>query len=162
MNQSVVRHKRSSKQKIFLNMDKIDLAILDILKENSKLGTKEIADQVGLTITPTYERIKKLERSGVIKGYTIELDKAAIRKNIQVFCQVSLKEHNLELLKKFEDQVVDFPEVSACYHIAGDHDYALFIEVFDMIAYETFLREKLTTIPSIGNVQSSFVMSEIK
>lgn len=143
-------------------MDKIDQAILEILSENSKLGTKEIAMQVGLTLTPTYERIKRLEKSGVIKNYTVELDKKAIGKSLQVFCQVSLKEHNLKLLKKFEDQVVEFPEVSACYHIAGDHDYALLIEVFDMSAYEKFLREKLATIPSIANVQSSFVMREIK
>lgn len=143
-------------------MDKIDQAILEILTENSKLGTKEVASQVGLTITPTYERIRRLEKSGVIKRYTVELDKAAVGRSLQVFCQVSLKEHNLKLLKKFEDQVVDFPEVSACYHIAGDHDYALFIEVYDMVAYEKFLREKLATIPSIANVQSSFVMSEIK
>tara|TARA_B110000908_G_scaffold15411_1_gene17596 strand:- start:1205 stop:1636 length:432 start_codon:yes stop_codon:yes gene_type:complete len=143
-------------------MDKIDRAILEILSENSKLGTKEIAMQVGLTLTPTYERIKRLEKSGVIKNYTVELDRKAIGKSLQVFCQVSLKEHNLKLLKKFEDQVVEFPEVSACYHIAGDHDYALLIEVFDMSAYEKLLREKLATIPSIANVQSSFVMREIK
>ena len=143
-------------------MDKIDRAILEILSENSKLGTKEIAMQVGLTLTPTYERIKRLEKSGVIKNYTVELDKKAIGKSLQVFCQVSLKEHNLKLLKKFEDQVVEFPEVSACYHIAGDHDYALLIEVFDMSAYEKLLREKLATIPSIANVQTSFVMREIK
>ena len=134
-------------------MDKIDRAILEILSENSKLGTKEIATQVGLTLTPTYERIKRLEKSGVIKNYTVELDRKAIGKSLQVFCQVSLKEHNLKLLKKFEDQVVEFPEVSACYHIAGDHDYALLIEVFDMSAYEKLLREKLATIPSIANVQ---------
>jgi DNA-binding Lrp family transcriptional regulator len=103
-----------------------------------------------------------LERTGVIKNYTVELDKKAIGKSLQVFCQVSLKEHNLKLLNKFEDQVVEFPEVSDCYHIAGDHDYALLIEVFDMSAYEKFLREKLATIPSIANVQSSFVMREIK
>lgn len=143
-------------------MDAIDKAIIEILAENSKLGTKEIASQVGLTITPTYERIKRLEKSGIIKRYTVDLDKKAIGKNLQVFCQVSLKEHKLELLKKFENQVVNLPEVSACFHIAGDHDYALFIEVFDMDAYESFLREKLATIPSIGNVQSSFVMSEIE
>jgi len=145
-----------------MTLDKIDLAIIEILKENGKLNNKEIAAQVGLTITPTYERIKRLERTGVIKNYTVELDKKAIGKSLQVFCQVSLKEHNLKLLNKFEDQVVEFLEVSACYHIAGDHDYALLIEVFDMSAYEKFLREKLATIPSIANVQSSFVMREIK
>ena len=145
-----------------MGLNKIDLAIIEILKKNAKLNNKEVAALVGLTVTPTFERIKRLEKSGVITRYTVELDKKAVGKNLQVFCQISLKEHNLELLKKFEDQVVDLPEVSSCYHIAGDHDYALFIEVYDMMAYETFLREKLATIPSIGNVRSSFVMSEIK
>ena len=142
-------------------MDKIDKAILEILEENSKLGTKEVAAQVGLTVTPTYERIKRLERDGVIKKYTIELDKNQVGKNLQVFCHVSLKEHNLELLKQFENKITVLPEVSACYHIAGDHDYALFIEVSNMQSYEQFLRQKLAIIPSIANVQSSFVMNEI-
>jgi len=143
-------------------MDPIDLAILEILQENSKLGTKEIASQVGLTVTPTYERIKRLEKNGVIRKYTIELDKKQVGKNIQVFCHVSLKEHNLELLRQFEKKIIVHPEVSACFHIAGDHDYALFIEVPDMESYEQFLRHKLATIPSIANVQSAFVMTEIK
>jgi len=143
-------------------MDNIDRAILKILSENAKLGTKEIANQIGLTITPTYERVRRLERTGVITGYTVRLNKKKIGKNLQVFCQVSLKEHNLELLKKFEDQVVNLPQVSDCYHIAGDHDYALMIEVLDMDEYEEFLREHLATIPSIAHVQSSFVMREIK
>ena len=142
-------------------MDKIDREILKILSKNSKLGMKEIAHEVGLTITPTYERVKRLEKSGIIKGYTVVLDKKKIGKGLQVFCQVSLKEHNLALLKKFEDQVVNLSQVSACYHIAGDHDYALLIEVNDMDAYEHFLREHLATIPSIANVQSSFVMNEL-
>ena len=143
-------------------MDKTDKAILEILKKNSKLGMKEIASQIGLTVTPTYERVRRLERTGVITGYTVTLNKKKIGKNLQVFCQVSLKEHNLGLLKKFEDQVVNLPQVSGCYHIAGDHDYALMIEVSDMDAYEDFLREHLAAIPSIANVQSSFVMREIK
>lgn len=143
-------------------MDKIDKAILEILEENSKLGTKEIAAQVGLTVTPTYERIKRMERDGVIKKYTIELDKNQVGKNLQVFCHVSLKEHNLELLQQFENKIIVLPEVSACYHIAGDHDYALFIEVPDMQCYEQFLRQKLAIIPSIANVQTSFVMNEIQ
>ncbi len=143
-------------------MDKIDKAILEILEENSKLGTKEIASQIGLTVTPTYERIKRLERDGVIKKYTIELDKKQVGKNLQVFCHVSLKEHNLELLHQFEKKIIVLPEVSACYHIAGDHDYALLIAVSDMESYEQFLRQKLATIPSIANVQSSFVMNEIR
>lgn len=142
-------------------MDAIDRAILEILEENSKQGTKEVAQQVGLSVTPTYERIKKLERDGIIKRYTVELDKTRIGKGLQVFCYVSLKEHNLELLQRFEKQVIAFPEVATCFHVAGDHDYALLIEIEDMETYEQFLRHKLTTIQSIVNVRSSFVMSEI-
>jgi DNA-binding Lrp family transcriptional regulator len=115
-----------------------------------------------LTVTPTYERIKRLERIGVITSYTACLNKKLIGKGLQVFCQVSLKEHNLELLESFEQMVVSFDEVSNCYHIAGDHDYALLIEVSDMGEYEAFLKQSLAKIPSIMNVQSSFVMSAIK
>ncbi len=143
-------------------MDEIDEAILEILVENSKIGTKEVALQVGLTVTPTYERIKRLEKQGVIQGYTTRLNKKIIGKGLQVFCQVSLKEHNIDLLKSFEKEVVGLGQVSACYHIAGDHDYALLIEVADMTEYESFLKQSLATLPSIANVQSSFVMSAIK
>ncbi|HIP31182.1 MAG TPA: Lrp/AsnC family transcriptional regulator [Crocinitomicaceae bacterium] len=143
-------------------LDAIDLAIIELLKENSKQGNKSIAEQVGLTITPTYERIKRLERTGVIIGYSVRLEKSKIGKNLQVFCQVSLKEHNLELLEVFEKEVVTLEEVASCYHIAGDYDYSLLVEVHDMEEYENFLRYKLTCISYIGNVQSSFVMSAIK
>jgi len=145
-----------------IKLDKIDFAILDILKENSKQGNKEIANQIGLTITPTYERIKRMERIGVIEGYTIKVNKAKVGKNLQVFSEVSLKEHNLELLKGFEKKVVALEEVINCFHIAGDYDYALLIEVADMNEYEFFLRHKLTSIPYISNVRSSFVMNSLK
>ena len=144
------------------DLDNIDFRILDLLKENSKQGNKEIASKIGLTITPTYERIKKMERLGVIEGYSIRINKQKIGKQLQVFCQVSLKEHNLDLLTVFEEEVVVLSEVVACYHIAGNYDYALLIETSDMKEYENFLKFKLTTIPYIGNVQSSFVMSAIK
>jgi DNA-binding Lrp family transcriptional regulator len=150
------------KSSMEIKLDKLDHLILELLIGNSKLGMKEVADKIGLTVTPTYERIKRLERTGVIQGYTVTLNKKAIGKNLQIYCQVSLKEHNIELLSGFENEVVTLPQVSACYHIAGDYDYALLIEVANMDAYQEFLRQKLATIPSIANVQSSFVMSVIK
>ena len=85
-----------------------------------------------------------------------------IGKGLKVQCLVSLKEHHLDLLKSFESKIVHFEEVSECYHIAGDYDYILVIEVGDMEEYQHFLKEKLASIPSISNVQSSFVMSNIK
>lgn len=143
-------------------MDSTDLQIIELLTRNSKMGMKEIAQVIGLTITPTYERVRRLERVGVIRGYTVKLDRKKVGRALQVFCQVTLKEHKLEWLRKFEELVVGFSQVTACYHIAGDHDYALLIEVEDMEAYEEFLREHLATIPSIAHVRSSFVMREIK
>lgn len=143
-------------------MDSTDQQIIELLTRNSKVGMKEIAQVIGLTVTPTYERVRRLERAGVIRSYTVKLDRKKVGRALQVFCQVTLKEHKLEWLRKFEELVVGFSQVTACYHIAGDHDYALLIEVEDMEAYEEFLREHLATIPSIANVQSSFVMREIK
>jgi DNA-binding Lrp family transcriptional regulator len=145
-----------------IHLDPIDRHILDLLVKNAKMGNKEIATQIGLSITPTFERIKRLERHGVIQSYVAILDKKAIGKGLKVLCQVSLKAHNLDLLIGFEDQVVHLDEVSACYHIAGNYDYLLTIEVGDMDEYQRFLKEKLASIPNIANVQSSFVMSTLK
>lgn len=145
-----------------ISLDTLDKKILDILRSNGKAGIKEIANEIGLTVSPTFERIKRLERGGVILSYTINVLKKAIGKNLQVFCQVTLKEHNAELISVFEEQVVGLSEVTACYHVAGNQDYILLIEVDDMNEYETFLKHKLATIPDISNVQSSFVMSALK
>lgn len=143
-------------------LDDTDLKILEILQENSKLGNKEIAEKIGLTVTPTFERVKRLERLRIIQSYTALVDKKAIGKGLKVLCQVSLKAHNLDLLLGFEDEVVHLNEVSACFHIAGNYDYLLTIEVGDMDEYQQFLKEKLASIPNIANVQSSFVMSTLK
>lgn len=145
-----------------VQLDETDLRILEILRSNSKLGNKEIAADVGLSVTPTFERIKRMERQGVIKGYTAVLDKKKIGKGLLVLCQVSLRAHNSDLLIGFEDEVVHLDEVASCYHIAGNYDYLLSIEVKDMDEYQRFLKEKLAAIPNIANVQSSFVMSTLK
>ena len=145
-----------------VQLDAIDLQILDLLTKNGKLGNKEIAAVIGLSTTPTFERIKRLERKGIIKGYTAILDKKKIGKGLKVFCQVSLKSHNAEIIDGFEAEIVHLSEVSACYHIAGDFDYSLFIEVSDMDEYQHFLKQKLSNIPNIANVQTAFVMSTLK
>ena len=145
-----------------IQLDQIDKKILSILSSNSKLGNKEIAAEIGLSITPTFERIKRLERHGVIKNYVAILDKKKIDKGLHVLCQVSLKAHNLDLLVGFEDKIVHLHEVNSCYHIAGNYDYLLSIEVKDMDEYQEFLKQKLASIPNIANVQSSFVMSTLK
>jgi DNA-binding Lrp family transcriptional regulator len=145
-----------------VQLDAIDLQILDLLSKNGKLGNKEIAAAIGLSTTPTFERVKRLEKKGIIKGYVAILDKKKIGKGLKVFCQVSLKSHNAEIIDGFEKEIVHLSEVSACYHIAGDFDYSLFIEVADMDEYQQFLKQKLANIPNIANVQTAFVMSTLK
>lgn len=142
-------------------LDLIDQAIIECLQENAKQSVKQIASQVGLSVTPTFERIKRLERTGVIDRYTVELDRKKIGRGLCVFCHVTLREHKLELLEGFEKKVVGLKQVEQCFHVAGDHDYLLFISVSDMEEYEHFLKNELTAIPSIANVHSSFVLSEV-
>jgi len=143
-------------------LDDLDRKILEILSKDAKLANKEIAERIGLTVTPTFERIKRLERTGVIKRYIAELDQKALGKSLLVLCQVSLKAHSIDVINGFEDSITHLDEVSHCYHIAGDYDYLLSIRVKDMEAYQLFLKTKLATIANIVNVQSSFVMSTLK
>ena len=145
-----------------INLDSIDQAILKCLKENAKMSQKELANIVGLTITPTFERVKNLERKGIIEGYTVQLNKEKIGKGLQVICQVSLKEHSKEVIETFENAIIHLSEIESCFHIAGGYDYSLLIEVANMEQYEKFLKERLSSIPNIANVQSSFVMSKVK
>lgn len=145
-----------------LQLDTIDLKIIAVLKENSKLSYKEIADKIGLSTTPTYERIKRLEKNKVILQYTILENKTLLHKGMKIYCHVSLKSHHLESIELFENQIIKLEEVVQCQHIAGDMDYLLFVEVKDMDAYQVFLRTKLASIPNIANVQSSFVMKSLK
>lgn len=142
--------------------DEIDLKIMQLLSKNGKLGNKEIAHEIGLSVSPTFERVKRLERNGAIEGYKAIINKKSIGKGLQVFCNVSLKAHNLDLIEAFEDQIVHIEEVAKCYHLAGNFDYSLLVEVPDIDSYQDFLKQKLASIPNIANVQSSFVLSLIK
>ncbi len=145
-----------------VQLDEIDLHIIELLSKNGKLGNKEVSVAIGLSITPTFERIKRLERKGIIKKYVAVIDKKKIGKGLKVFCQISLKSHSAEIIEGFENAIVHIKEVSACYHIAGDFDYSLFIEVSDMEEYQIFLKKSLANIPNISNVQTAFVMNTLK
>ena len=126
------------------------------------LGIKEIALKIGLTQTPTYERIKRLEKSGVIQKYIAILNKEKVGFTIEVFCQVTLLVHSKKLITKFEIAVGKMDEVIECFHVAGNYDYLLKVVVKDMKSYQLFLRNKLSVLDSVGNVQSTFVMSSTK
>lgn len=145
-----------------VQLDEIDLHILQLLGKNAKLGTKEIASQVGLTNTPTYERIRRLEKKGVIKAYIAVIDKKKQGYALSVLCNVQLKSHASHYLDEFEQAIILLDEVIECYHIAGNYDYLLKIDIRDMDGYALFVKEKLAVIPHIATVQSSFVMRVLK
>lgn len=145
-----------------VNLDVTDKKILNLLQQNSKANIKEIALKIGLTQTPTYERIKRLEKAGVIKNYIAVLDKEKVGYTIEVFCQVTLMVHSKEMITRFENAINKIDEVMECFHVAGNYDYLLKIIVKDMNSYQTFLKNKLSVLDSVANVQSTFVMSSTK
>ncbi len=145
-----------------LSLDSIDHQIILLLQSNGKMNNKEVASKIGLSVTPTFERIKRMERMGVIQGYSALINRKAIGKDLKVVCQVSLKSHEKEGIDVFESAIRELPEVSHAYHVAGATDYMLTIEVANMEVYQDFLKNQLARIPHIGQVNSSFVMSELK
>ncbi len=144
------------------HLDDIDRRILTLLQQDAKLTNKEIADKVGKTSTPVYERIKRLEQQGYIRQYAAILDRRKIGKAMIAFTAVQLKQHEYEMLQSFEKEVVTLDEVMECYHMTGADDYLLKIAVSDMDAYQEFIVHKLAKLPNIATVRSSFVMTEIK
>jgi len=149
-------------KKEILTLDPTDIRILNLLQLNGKLTNKEIAESVGMSISPVFERVKRLEEKGVIRRYTAQLDRTLVGLEMIAFCNVSLKEHNRAYLDRFESEISALSEVIECYHIAGLFDYLLKIAVKDMNAYHHFMIDKLAALDNIGNVQSMFVMNEIK
>ena len=145
-----------------MSLDVTDRRILELLQQDALLTNKELATSLNLSVTPIYERIKRLRRDGYIRQYVALLDKNKIGRSLVAFCQVSLKEHTQEFIREFEEKIRDLPEVVECYNIAGPYDYLLKVMVRDMDDYRRFLVEQLAALAHIDGPQSAFVMAEIK
>ena len=143
-------------------LDETDLQILRILQKNAKLTTKELADAVHLTPTPVFERQKRLERQGYIKRYVAVLDPEKLNQGLLVFCKVKLKQINHEIADAFTRRIMRIPEVTECYNTSGAYDYLWKVRAADMKQYQEFVLNKLGDIESLGSIESTFVMSEVK
>jgi len=143
-------------------LDDIDVRILDLLQHDARTTTKEMADKLGLTVTPVSVRIRKLEEAGYIRRYVAILDKDKIGKSLIAFTSVQLREHSQAALRSFEQKSVKFREVMECYRLTGQFDFLLKIAIRDMQEYNGFLMDKLATLANIGSVQTYFVLSEGK
>jgi Lrp/AsnC family leucine-responsive transcriptional regulator len=140
-------------------LDAIDRQILRLLQENGRMTNAALAEAVGLTATPMVQRIKKLEQRGVIAGYSAVVDARAIGRGTTAYVHVKQAEHSLENHRRFVETVAEFPEVLECHHIAGEEDFLLKVVVRDIGEYEQFLLHRLSTIPGIDRVKTTFVLS---
>lgn len=145
-----------------MRFDEIDKKILFFLQKDSKITTKELSIHLNLSSTAVYERIKKLEKKGIIEKYVALINKEKVEKAFVVFCQIKLIQHKHAYVKKFEKEVIKFEEVLECYNVSGDYDYFLKIVVKNMEEYHDFLNDKLTTLDHISSAHSTFIMNEVK
>ncbi len=143
-------------------MDNIDKKLLQLLQADTKKTTKELSLKLNLSVTAVYERIKKLEREGIIDKYVVLLNRNKINKGFVVFCHLKLLQHTKEFINQFEKEVVKLDEVLECFHVSGDYDYILKICVKDMEEYREFMVTKLTTLQHIGSTHSTFMIGEVK
>ncbi|NRD21638.1 Lrp/AsnC family transcriptional regulator [Winogradskyella litoriviva] len=143
-------------------LDKIDTQLLAILQKNSNRTTKSIAEELGMTTSPIFERIKKLEKEGYIENYVAVLNNKKIGLKLTVFIGITLQGHTRSYLEKFVKEINNFPEVIECHRVSGNFDYLLKLVVEDIEAYETFIISKLTLLPYLGNVQSLIALSTSK
>ena len=145
-----------------MRLDHIDDELLALLQEDCKQTNKALAIELGLSVTAVFERIRKLEKSGIIKDYVALLNRETINKNFIAFCHIKLVQHSQDYVMRFEKQVAQLDEVLECYHISGDYDYILKVLVTDMLEFRTFMVEKLTKIDHIGSTHSMFMINEVK
>ncbi|AWH85978.1 AsnC family transcriptional regulator [Flavobacterium album] len=143
-------------------LDATDKKLLLLLQEDSTQTTKQLSLKLNLSVTAIYERVKKLEREGIVSKYVALVDRNKVNRGFVVFCHLKLIQHTKEYLTKFEHEVKQLDEVLECYHVSGDYDYILKIYVADMEAYREFMVTKLTTLQHIGSTHSTFMIGEVK
>jgi Lrp/AsnC family leucine-responsive transcriptional regulator len=143
-------------------LDKFDLAILRVLQKDARASLQEISAQVGLSSTPCWNRMKRMESECVILGYTVRIDPRLIGLTDTVIVQVTLESHNDEMLYKFGQALDEIPEVLEAFLVSGAYDYYIRLVVRDTRDYERLLRERLYKIPGIRHSVSSFVLRVLK
>jgi DNA-binding Lrp family transcriptional regulator len=145
-----------------MNLDATDIRILQLLQENAQFTIKEISQKINLSMTPTHDRIKRLEQEGVIDRYVTILNKKILGNLMMVYCNITLDKQQKNHFEEFEEAIKQFPEVIECSVISGNFDYLLKVIVKDMSAYNEFYQKKLSDLQSVAHISSSFVMSEVK
>lgn len=144
------------------SFDKLDMAILRLLMQDSRKTLNEIGSEIGLSSTACWTRIKRLETEGVIRRYTVDVNPARLGYRDSVIVQLTLESHTDETLYEFGRILAEIPEVMEAYLVSGDYDYYIRLAVRDTRDYERLLRERLYKIPGIRHSKSHFVLRTMK
>lgn len=143
-------------------LNRTDRRLLRLLQQDARTSYAELARQVGLSTTPCKERIKRLEREGVIRGYQAILEPDFLDAGLVVFVQIRLSRTSQDIFEEFKQSTFDIPEVQECYLVSGNFDYLIKARVADMNAYRAFLGETLLTLPGVQESTSYVVMEQVK
>lgn len=144
------------------SLDRIDLNILRCLQDNARISYVDLASQVGLSTTPCLERVKRLERAGIIRGYKAILDPGALRARLLVFVEISLNTQSPAVFDEFRKAVAELPQIQECHLVSGQFDYILKCRIPEMAAYRQLLGDVVLTLPGVKESKSYVVMEEVK
>lgn len=145
-----------------MELDRHDLAILNVLQKNGRVSNRELAEQIGLSPAPCWRRFRALERAGIISDYVALLDPEKVGLMILAFVHISLENHHADTVAEFDETINKSPEVLECYMTSGEYDYMLKVVAADMPAYETFLSNILMQMNSVRSVNTSFTLRHKK
>jgi Lrp/AsnC family transcriptional regulator len=145
-----------------IELDLIDRGILNLLQRDASVSTAEIASHVGLSMSPCWRRIRRLETLGVVSGRVALLDQHRLGLEVTVFASVRLSAHGRQSLPEFESAIESLPEVIECYVMSGDVDYLLHVVTWNIRSYENFLRNHLLQLPTVREVHSQIALSQVK
>jgi Lrp/AsnC family transcriptional regulator len=143
-------------------LDEIDLAILDVLQDDARLSNAAVASRVGLSPSPCWRRIQRLERLGVIRARVALIDADKLGIGLVAFANVKLSAHGRQALPEFEEAIRRYDEVVECYTVTGEVDFVLRIVTRDTHSYERLLRDHLLQLPHIGEVHSTIALTQVK
>ncbi len=143
-------------------LDATDLKILDALQRNGRLTNAELADKAGLSLSPCWRRLKRLEESGVIEGYQAVLNHRALGLGVTAFVRVDIERHTPAMERRFEDSIADLPEIVSCHVISGEGAFMLIVMAASLESFSNFALNTLMALPGVKDTQTSFSLKEVK
>ena len=144
------------------SLDKLDYKILNILQEDNTIAIKDLAERIGLSFTPTYERVKSLKNNGIIKKYVAIVDREKVGYELVAYCNVTIKNKSVEIVRDFEEKLNKCPEIVEVVSVSGVYDYMIKIVTKNIKEYNDFVEKTFTNYPHIGDYHSSIVLCTVK